>query len=123
MSRKQQNQDIKKIVSNNVTYIDRDDIASVFNDYFCNIGDEYDNNIPQSDLDPCDFINVSHSSSFFLEPVSSIEVEYHIKNLKNSKQDINCISISLLKENSELLSNVISELINICFQTGKFPNV
>ena len=33
LSRKKQNHDIKKIVSNNVTYIDRDDIASVFNDF------------------------------------------------------------------------------------------
>ena len=82
-----------------------------------------DSMIPSSQLDPCHFINVSHSSSFFLEPVSPIEVSYHIKNLKNSKENINTISVPMLKENHDLFSNIFADLINACFQTGTFPKI
>ena len=91
--------------------------------FFCSIGSKYDSEIPSTHLDPCSFINTSHSASFFLEPVSALEVEYHIKNLKNSKQDINSISISIFKENSAILSHIIADLINLCFQSGIFPNI
>ena len=72
-------------------------------------------------MDPCCFIDVSHPSYFFLEPVSSLEVEFHIQNLKNSKQDINSISIPILKEFRGVLSHIIADLINKCFETGIFP--
>ena len=72
-------------------------------------------------MDPCCFIDVSHPSYFFLEPVSPLEVEFHIQNLKNSKQDINSISIPILKEFRGLLSHIIADLINKCFETGVFP--
>ena len=114
--------EISRIVCNNITYTSSSDIASIFNDFFCSIGSVYDSNIPDSDIDPCKYINVSHQSYFFLEPVSPIEVEYHINNLKNSKQDINSVSITILKEYSEIFSHLIADLINQCFVTGVFPN-
>ena len=108
---------------NNISYCKDADIASVFNDFFCSIGAKYDSEIPSSNLDPCHFINVRHSSSFFLEPVSAVEVEYYIKTLKNSKQDINSLPIQILKDNSSVLSNIIADLINECFQSGIFPKI
>ena len=114
--------EIKRIIYSNVTYTSNKDIANAFNNFFCSIGTEYDSKIPTPDMDPCKFINVNHLQSyFFLEPVSPIEVGYHIKNLKNSKQGIDSISITILKENSEFLSYIIADLINKCFETGLFP--
>ena len=52
-----------------------------------------------------------------------VEVEYYIKTLKNSKQDINSLFIQILKENSSVLSNIIADLINVCFQSGIFPKI
>ena len=41
--------------------------------------------------------------------------------MKNSKQGIDSISITIFKENCEFLSNIIADLINKCFETGLFP--
>ena len=114
--------DINRIICNNTTYTCSADIAKIFNNFFCSIGSVYDANIPNSDMNPCKFINVNHPNCFFLEPVSSSEVEYHIKNLKNSKQSIDNISVELLKEFHESFSIIIADLINVCFETGIFPN-
>ena len=51
-----------------------------------------------------------------------MEVSYHIKNLKNSKQNIDNISITIFKEFHELYASIIADLINICFETGIFPD-
>ena len=73
-------------------------------------------------MDPYNYINVRQLQSFFfLEPVSQIEVSYHIQNLKNSKQDIDSISIPIFKEYRDLFSHILADLINICFETGTFP--
>ena len=42
--------------------------------------------------------------------------------MKNSKQDINTVSINILKEYSEIFSHLIADLINKCFEMGVFPN-
>ena len=122
LSKNKKSKDIKKIVCNNVTYTCSDDIAKAFNNFFCSIGSNYDSKIPNSDIDPCKFMNASPNFSFFLEPVSPLEVGFHIKNLKNSKQNINSISISMFKEHHEILSPIIADLINKCFETGTFPD-
>ena len=61
--------------------------------------------------------------SLFLEPVSPIEISYHIRNLKNSKENVDTISIPILKENCELFALIFADLVNTCFQTGVFPNI
>ena len=123
LSRKHRNNNIKSILCNNIIYTKDSEIASIFNNFFCSIGREYDSMIPTSHLDPCQFINVSQSYSFFLDPVSSVEISYHIKNLKNSKEDVDTISIPILKENCEFLALIFADLVNTCFQTGIFPKI
>ena len=115
--------EINRIVFNNVTYTCSAEIAKTFNNFFCSIGPVYDSMIPASDLDPCKFINVNLQNYFFLEPVSPAEVEYYIRNLKNSKQDITSISISIFKEFCGLFSHIVADLINMCFETGRFPKI
>ena len=73
-------------------------------------------------MNPCQFIKVNHPSYFFLEPVSPVEVEYYIKNLKNSQQNIDSISMPIFKEFHEIFSLIIADLINKCFETGIFPD-
>ena len=121
ISNNRKTNEINRIICNNITYTSSTDIADAFNKFFCSIGPEYDSHIPTSDIDPCKFINVNYPQLFFLEPVSNIEVGYHIHNLKNSKQDIDSISISIFKEYKESYSHIIADLINKCFETGLFP--
>ena len=114
---------IKKIVINNAQFTNDADIAKIFNDYFCSIGANFDAQIPNSTSDPLQFIDNNSSASFWLNPVSDFEVDFVIGNLKNSKQHVNDISISILKENSVFLSSIISNLINTCFLSGTFPKI
>ena len=46
-----------------------------------------------------------------------------MKNLKNSKQNTNSIPTSILKDNVGFISLIVSDLINLCFVSGKFPNI
>ena len=112
---------INKIMHNNLIYTREYDIANIFNDYFCSIGDILDSNIPISYSDPLQNVKINNNSSFFLYPTSPVEVKNILDALKNSKQHINCVSDAILKENSEFLSVIISDIANICFETGSFP--
>ena len=123
LSKNIKTKEINKIICNNITYTASADIANLFNDFFCSIGPVYDSQIPDSQIDPCSFIDVSHTSYFFLEPVSPLEVEFHVQNLKNSKENIDSISIPILKEFRGFLSHIIADLINRCFETGVFPKL
>ena len=69
-----------------------------------------------------DFINFNSINSFWLEPIYPVEIESLILNLKNSKQDINSLSVSILKENSSFVSTILCDLFNYCFQKGLFPD-
>ena len=123
LSRKQSCHEIKKIICSNSIYSDNEQIASIFNEYFCNIGNVYADNIPLSTMNPCHYVRVNQPYSFFLEPVSPEEVVYYIKDLKNSKQNLNSISIQIMKENCEIIAPIVTDLINICFQTGNYPKI
>ena len=57
--------EINKIICNNSSYTNSIDIATVFNNFFCSIGEKYDSDIPESDLDPCQYIKINHPSCVF----------------------------------------------------------
>ena len=85
---------IMYILVNNIPFENDDEIAMVFNDYFCSIGNNLNSQIPSTNLDPLENLP-STNSSFYLYPVGPTEVKYHINNLKNSKQPINSISVAI----------------------------
>ena len=123
LSKNRQKSSIKKIIVNNVIYSKEADVAKVFNDFFCSVGPQIEASIPQSFTDPLEHVVNSNPNSFFLHPVSPLEVSYYLKNVKNSKQNIDSISISVLKENADsFISSVLTDVINTCFFTGVFPS-
>ena len=58
----------------------------------------------------------------FLYPVTVDECMNLIKNLKCKKQSRNTVSIPLIKENSSIISPILCEILNGCFNQGVFPN-
>ena len=60
-------------------------IANAFNKYFSNIGPNIANTIPIIDISFEKFLNKSLCHSFFLSPVSTLEVEEEMSNLNPSK--------------------------------------
>ena len=121
LSKNVKNKNIKLILHNNISYESEKDLANLFNNYFCSIGADLDKDIPSSSNDPVENIRFNVQSSFYLNPVCPLEIDHHIKALKNSKQDVNSISVSILKVNYEVLFHPISEIFNYCFQQGTFP--
>ena len=108
------------IFNDNIIYTDEADIAEIFNAYFCSVGNTLDSEIPFTNLDPLHYVEVN-PKSFYLYPTCPVEVENILKSLNNSKQRIDCVSDFLLKENSHLISGVLSKLVNTCFETAVFP--
>ena len=71
-------------------------------------------------MDPLLYVNSNLTSSFWLSPVTPIEVENITRDLKDTKTNLNMIDISSFKENSNLIAVTISDLINVCFLSGIF---
>ena len=123
LSRHLSSENIKKIIFGGLTYESDIDIANIFNQYFCSIGDELESQIPAGDLDPLLYVDSNLTSSFWLNPVTPVEVENIIRDLKDTKANLNMIDVSSLKENSNFVAITISDLINVCFCSGVFPIV
>ena len=75
-----------KIVSNNNTTLeDPKAIACAFNNYFANIGRKLADELPHSNSDPLNFLDPPVSTSFYLLPTTTAEIEDEISNLNQSK--------------------------------------
>ena len=101
-------------------YLNNFEIAEISNKYFTSIAEQLDSNLPQIDISPISHVR-PNNNSFFLTPVSPNECSLIIKNLKTSRQHIDSIPIPILKDVSDYVAPIISNLINKCFNTGFYP--
>ena len=74
-----------KIISNNRTLTDYKSIAEEFNTFFASIGSTLSEKIAPTNFEPESFLGPQLANSFFLFPVTSMEVEDEIQNLNSSK--------------------------------------
>lgn len=96
-----------------------------FNDFFTSTADNIINSLPASHLSALNLIRDLSlpNNSFFLYPVSVIEVSNAIKALKDSYcTDIYGMNSRILKETADLIVQPFTTLINSCFSGGIFPN-
>ena len=63
------------------------------------------------------------SVDIFLQDYLSAEVNHIIKNIKNTKGNINSLSAKILKENSDSLSFPISLIFNNVLLHGQYPDI
>ena len=97
--------------------------ANIFNNYFANVPLELDANVPNSNLNPLQFINIELNSSLEnFEPCTPTEVSSIMEKLKITKQDKNSVPIKLMLANRDVLSIVISDMINQAMRDGMFPS-
>ena len=99
-------------------------MANVFNHYFVNIASKIDDGISQTRKSPLDYLGrISESSSFFLSPTDTTEVECIISEFKNDEAlGPYSIPCNLLKLLSPYISSALVILINESFTTGIFPD-
>ena len=110
------------LVGSNV--LDRDyDIACEFNEYFGSVGQSLESVLPVSNLSHDEYMEPPRQNSFFLQPVVPDEISKIILKLKKRKSDINILPISILVKFRHVLSLPLSQLINLSFRTGIFPDI
>ncbi|KAI3384258.1 hypothetical protein SNEBB_000914 [Seison nebaliae] len=97
------------------------DIANIFNDYFCNIAQEIAENIPAANADPMSNLQNPTCHSVFLRPVTVEECVSIIGNLKATKENVNNISVKVIKSVKNIIAIPISKMINLSFEAGVFP--
>ena len=113
-----------KIIYNNTTYSNTDDMSNCFNDFFVNIGNSVETKIPRVDTNFSNFLKDKNNVSLFLKPVSEDEVKSMISTLTTSKAcGPNSIPTNILKENLDFLVQPLKHIINLSFSEGCFPQL
>ena len=109
-------------------------IANIFNDHFSNLGAKVQQKIPTVDGNYNSYLNKRSSdgklsinpngSNMFLSPTIPDEISKIIGKLDPSKSTgPNGIPVFILKTFVDFFSHWLSKLINLCFETGEFPEM
>ena len=100
------------------------EIANTFNCFFTEIGEGLAKSLPPSTTNFQDFLTKNDDTPDFnfLEVSNEITLEI-IKNSKGKKAaGIDKISMSIIKENREILAPILTYLINLMIRSSKFPS-
>lgn len=95
------------------------------NSFFSTIADKVSNNLEDPDIHPLEYLNKQPkpSSSFFMSPITEIDVRLAINQIKNSTcLDHYGLSIKMIKMNIEPLITPLTLLYNKCLEEGNFPS-
>ena len=108
-------------VHNNTTLDDPQAVAEAFNHHFTTIGNSMA--INSSDLQSSykDYMPPPVPFSFFLRPTTLDEVNSTINGIKGSSSGHDEISISIIKQCSDIISPFLVFIINKSFREGCFP--
>ena len=110
-----------EIKSNESIIKDPIQVAEIFNEYFSTIADELDSSIPPSNLDPISYIDDS-TNSFFFNPTTTQEIINCINSFESKSAPIDQIPTFIFKHIAEIISPLISQLINNSVAAGFFPS-
>lgn len=101
-------------------------ISQNFNSFYTSIAQERSNKIASNANDDINHFKSLNriENSIFLYPSSSDKVQNLIHNLNNKKSaGFDKISVRIFKSCKEIISPIISKLINLCFETGSYSDV
>ena len=108
---------------NHIDITDSQNIASLFNEYFTNVGNNTRNMIPRDKhYDYKATMPAGNDRSFFLGPVNSHDVADVIHKLKpKSSSGHDNISSNVLKQIVPYIIEVLTHIINLSLSSGTFP--
>lgn len=116
-------EDSKIRIRHNDIYLEDFEVSNAFNLYFSSVTGNITKS--QSAIDPNIFnfrTRYNIPESFFLNPVTTSDVEAAITKLKNSHSSgFDCISNSLLKTIKQYVSIPLAHIINLSYTEGIFP--
>ena len=99
-------------------------IANLFNTFFCNIPEEIEEKqIPATTNHSC-YLTDPAKNSLFMRPTDEKEIQQKIKAMKDNKAlGPNSTRTKILKVHSKILTKPLAELINCLLNQGKFPTI
>ena len=102
---------------------DPTDIAQRLNDFFVNVGPNTDKSIPTNPVSkPEKYLKNRSQVEFIISHISNEEIIDIINSLENKAQGPQSIPLKLLKLIPDLIIFPLSEIINLSFSSGVFPN-
>ena len=90
-----------------------------FNNFFSNIGNQLESQLPI--MNESQQSNYNCYNNFFLKPVTDVELDKIISNLKVVRSDLNTIPITLFKQIRQHILYPLKKIINLSFVKGTFP--
>ena len=107
---------------NGQTLENSQDISNSFNKFFTTVGENLANKIKHSNYKNNTLRSTYFKKTFFLNPITKSEVKNHILNLNPSKQTKStCPAIKFYRLSVDIISPLISVIINKCISEGVFP--
>jgi len=101
---------------------DPNDIANCFNNYFNTVATNLDSQIPQSAISPLSYMGGRINATFFVAPVTDVQVFRVINNMRNVSSSVKNVPVFIYKHCVDILSGSISELFNLSISCGLFPS-
>ena len=99
-------------------------IANCFNQYFSSVANSVRTKIPPATKHFSSYLNNPNPNSIFLTPCSPLEIQKLISSFPIKKSSgPHSIPIRILKLISNDISVPLSDIINLSFETGKFPDI
>ena len=99
-----------------------EDIANALNDFYVNIGKRLANNIQESNVNYTEYLNEHKNNTFFLVPLTSIEVKKVIRSIDQSKAaGYDSIPARLLVHAVDYICEPLTHIFNVSITTGIFP--
>lgn len=106
---------------NNKHLTNNSEIAESFNNYFSTIANQIAQSINDTQVSFTHFLPAPVPFSFYLRPVTSLEIENIINNLKSTSAGHDNIHIKVVKKCSYIISSFLEYIINLSFQKGCVP--
>ncbi len=113
---------INELIMNQNKITGDKNIANEFNNFFCKIGPQLAENIPQSDFDPLHHV-IPVTNVFEFKNITRAELMSVLKKIKASKAPgLDKISGKLLKAPGDSIIESLIYLFNLVLNTGIFPD-
>ena len=90
---------------------------------FSRIAPDLDSNLPHSNKNSKDYLKGNYPNSMVLPIITIYEINTVVKSLNNRNSDINHISATIIKRNSNLFSIPLTMLFNQSVANGTFPDM
>ena len=122
-SKKSKSNDIAKIIHQGEELTSPKEICNKLNEYFQNVGQDLASKISPSEKHYTEYLRNRIDTDFFIAPTNCHEIRKIIIDLdKHKALGIGDIPMKLIKKADALLSEHLTNIFNISFETGNFPD-